>query len=76
MRFTSAASVLAFVSAVLAQTAGFDPIEKPTKGETIPAGSNYEVVWQTSDAYNGTVTITLLGGPARDGLEDIEVIAS
>lgn len=75
MRFTAAA-VLAFASAVVAQTAGFDVFSKPTQGEEIPAGSNYEIEWQPSSDYTGTVTITLLGGIAPNKLDDIAVVAS
>ena len=75
MRF-SVASILAFASAVLAQTADFDPITKPGKEETIPAGTTYEVTWQPSTKYDGTVSITLLGGGSPSTLEDVEVVGS
>ncbi len=57
-----AATLLALASSALAQTPNFDSISKPTKDENVPAGATYTIVWQPSDAYNGTVTISLLGG--------------
>lgn len=79
MRF-SAATVLAFASAVLAQldpTAGFDVVSKPTDQEKIPAGKAYEIVWAPSAEYSGkTVSIVLIGGPSQPKQDVLETIAS
>ena len=65
MRF-SIATVLAFASAALAQTAGFDVVTKPTDQEKIPAGKAYEIVWSPSAEYSGkTVSIILVGGKSQ-----------
>ncbi len=74
MLFTAAA-VLAFVASAVAQTAGFAPITKPGPSETIPAGSAYEIGWQSTAAYTGTVTISLLGGSSPGTLQPLTSIA-
>lgn len=74
MRF-SVAAVLAFATATLAQTAGFDVITKPTEGEKVPAGSTYEIVWQPSAEHPGEITIGLLGGATPGTLAVLDVIA-
>ena len=76
MRF-SVATVLAFASAVLAQTEGFNVITKPTRDEKVPAGSTYEVVWQPGpDKYAGPITIALVGGATQQSLSTIETLSS
>jgi len=63
MRFAvSAAALAAFISTVLAQTADFDPITKPVKDEDVPAGSTYDITWDLTPKYTGSVTLSLLGG--------------
>jgi hypothetical protein len=76
MRFTIAA-VFAFASAVLAQstTDGFDVISKPTKDEKVPAGTTYSIVWDPIASYDGTVSISLLGGATPATLQNLGVIA-
>lgn len=76
MHFTTTAAILAFASSVLAQTPGFNPITKPTKDEVVPAGEIYEIDWQPSDNYTGTVTLSLLGGSSPSTLQDISVIVA
>ena len=77
MRFTmSAAAFAAFITAVLAQTADFDAITKPTKDEKIPAGSTYQVEWQVSAQYLGPVTLSLLGGADPGSLQALGAIGS
>ncbi|KAJ9157406.1 hypothetical protein NKR23_g65 [Pleurostoma richardsiae] len=77
MRFTvSAAALLAFAGAAFAQTDGFDPITKPLKDESIPAGSTYEVTWEASADYNGTVTLILLAGSSASTLQLGDSIAT
>lgn len=75
MRFTSAA-ILAFASLVFAQTDGFDAITQPAEHSTLNAGEDFEIVWEPTDAYKGTVTITLIGGPEQKSQDDLEVVAS
>jgi len=75
MRF-SVATVLAFASAVLAQTEGFNVITKPTRDEKVPAGSTYEIVWSPGpNKYAGPVTIDLVGGATQQTLSKIENLA-
>lgn len=76
MRF-SVATVLAFASAALAQTAGFDVVSKPTDQEKVPAGKAYEIVWSPTADYSGkTVSIILVGGPSQPKQQVLETIAS
>lgn len=77
MRF-SLASVLALAGAALAvdPTTGFNVISKPTKGEEVPAGSAYEIVWAPTAQYPGAVTIGLLGGADPGHLDIVDTIAS
>lgn len=77
MQFTlSAASLMAFVSAVMAQTAGFDAITTPAKNEAVPAGSSYVIKWEYTSTYAGTVSIQLLQGATPTTLQLGPVIAS
>lgn len=72
----SAASLLALVSAVSAQTAGFDAISKPAKDEAVAACATYTVTWEYTSAYPGTVSIQLLEGATSTTLQLGAVIAS
>lgn len=72
----TAATLLAWVSAALAQTAGFDAITVPTKDESVPAGSTYTVKWDYSADYAGTVSIQLLQGADPTTLQLGPVVAS
>jgi hypothetical protein len=74
MRF-SFASVVAFATAVLAQTEGFHPLVKPAEGEVVPAGSTYEIVWQPDATNPGSVSIDLLGGGSPSTLLVLDTIA-
>lgn len=71
----SLVAVLAFAGATLAQVAGFNPITKPTEGEKVTAGSTYEIVWQPSATYPGTIAIGLLGGSSPQDLQVVDAIA-
>ena len=74
MRFT-AATIVAFASAVLAQTAYFDVITQPTEGSVVPAGETYTIVWSpTADYNNDTITLTLLGGATSTTLQQVSVL--
>jgi hypothetical protein len=75
MRF-SITAVFAFATAVMAQTEGFNVITKPVKGEQVPAGSTYEIVWQPSAAHPGEITIGLLGGASPQTLSVVDTIAT
>ncbi|CAK7266703.1 hypothetical protein SEPCBS119000_002166 [Sporothrix epigloea] len=76
MRF-SAANLLAFASAVLAQTANFDVVNQPTKNSVVPAGKTFTIVWSPSAKYNeDTITLALLGGPTPQTLQEVSVIKS
>ncbi|KAH8773595.1 Ser-Thr-rich glycosyl-phosphatidyl-inositol-anchored membrane family-domain-containing protein [Diaporthe sp. PMI_573] len=72
----TAATLLAWVSAALAQTAGFDPITTPAKDESVAAGSTYTVKWDYSADYAGTVSIQLLQGADPTTLQLGAVVAS
>ncbi|KAK3382425.1 Ser-Thr-rich glycosyl-phosphatidyl-inositol-anchored membrane family-domain-containing protein [Lasiosphaeria ovina] len=75
----SIATAVAFASAVLAQklpTPGFDAISQPTKGEKIPAGSSYKIVWEPSTVHTGPIAIDLLGGPTPGFLKVVNSIAA
>ncbi|KAK0734892.1 Ser-Thr-rich glycosyl-phosphatidyl-inositol-anchored membrane family-domain-containing protein [Lasiosphaeria miniovina] len=75
----SIATTVAFASAVLAQklpTPGFDAISRPTKGEKIPAGSSYKIVWEPSTVHTGPIAIDLLGGPTPGLLNVVNSIAA
>lgn len=72
----TAATLLAWVSAALAQTAGFDAITVPVKDESVPAGSTYTVKWDYSADYAGTVSIQLLQGADPTTLQLGPVVAS
>jgi hypothetical protein len=74
MRF-SITALFAFATTVLAQTEGFNVITKPVKGEQVPAGSTYEIVWQPSAAHPGEITIGLLGGSSPQTLSVVDTIA-
>ncbi len=71
--FISAAA-LAFASAVYAQTAGFDPITQPIMDENVPAGQPFNIVWEPSASYTGTVTIQLLQGATPSTLSKGAVV--
>lgn len=72
----SAASLLALVSAVAAQTAGFDAITTPAKDEAVAACSSYVINWDYVSTYAGTVSIQLLEGATSTTLQLGPVIAS
>jgi hypothetical protein len=78
MRFSITAVLALATSLVQAQepTDGFHPITKPTRGEEVAAGSTYEIVWEPSASYPGTVTIGLLGGASQNTLNLLPDIAS
>lgn len=71
-----AATFLALVSRVFAQTEGFDAITAPTKDQTLTAGSSSTVTWDYNAQYAGTVTITLLQGATPETLQLGSAIAS
>lgn len=76
MRVTvSAATLLAWVSAVMAQTSGFDAVLTPTKDEVVPAGSTYTITWDYSSTYAGTISIQILEGATSTTLQLGDVIA-
>ena len=72
----SAATFLAWVSAVVAQTAGFDAVLTPTKNEVVEAGSTYTITWDYSSTYSSTVSIQILQGASSTTLQLGDVIAS
>lgn len=78
MRFyTTASAVLAIATSAFAQTPDFNPIYTPEKGEVVPAGETFEVTWSAPAKYkDGTISISLIGGPDDSALEPISDIAS
>ncbi|KAL2131159.1 hypothetical protein VTI74DRAFT_5470 [Chaetomium olivicolor] len=75
MRFSIAAVFAFAASLVQAQVDGFNPITKPSRGEVVVAGSTYEIVWEPSAAYPGSITIGLLGGSSPSTLSIVDTIA-
>lgn len=72
----SAATVLAFAAAAVAQTQGFDSISKPAAGEAIAAGSSFTVAWTAPEKYkDGTVSIELVGGKDAASLVPLSKVA-
>lgn len=65
------AAVLAFASAVYAQTAGFDVMSVPTKTlQTVTAGDSYTIKWDTNSTFaDGTVSLKLLEGADAGSLD-------
>lgn len=75
MRFPAAA-LLALVSAVFAQTEGFDVVSKPGEGEKVPAGETYEIVWAPDAKYGDKpVDIILIGGPSQPKQQVLDTLA-
>ncbi len=76
MRFSLATVLALAVTALADVTPGFDAITKPGQGESVPAGSTYQIVWQPSAAHPGAVTLGLLGGASTATLSVVGTIAS
>ncbi|KAI0136694.1 Ser-Thr-rich glycosyl-phosphatidyl-inositol-anchored membrane family-domain-containing protein [Xylariales sp. AK1849] len=75
MRFTAiSAAALAFAASTLAQTAGFDAITSPGKDVDVPAGETFTIEWQPG-TYDGTVTLSLLGGQTPETLQVLSAFA-
>ncbi|KAK3953172.1 Ser-Thr-rich glycosyl-phosphatidyl-inositol-anchored membrane family-domain-containing protein [Pseudoneurospora amorphoporcata] len=77
MRF-SVAAVLAFATAVFAQTDGFDVISNPYAGEKVLAGKPCEIKWapSTDPKFQGTVRIDVLGGATPQSLDIVGEVAT
>jgi hypothetical protein len=77
MRF-SVAAVLAFATAVFAQTDGFDVISNPYAGEKVLAGKPCEIKWapSTDPKFQGPVRIDVLGGATPQSLDIVGSVAS
>ncbi|KAF7877561.1 hypothetical protein EAF04_001236 [Stromatinia cepivora] len=75
-QFVSAA-ILASISSVFAQTAGFDAISVPTNGQVVKVGDVLDITW-APNAVSGTVTIKLLEGatPATLNYDPVVVATS
>lgn len=74
-QFVSAA-ILASISSVFAQTAGFDAISVPTNGQVVQVGDVLDITW-APNSVSGTVTIKLLEGASPATLNyDPVVVAS
>lgn len=72
MQFSTSAAFLALIGSAFAQTANFDAITSPTKGEELVADGqqSYEIVWDPTAEYDGqTVSILLLQGASQDTLD-------
>jgi hypothetical protein len=77
MRFaaTAASAILAMAASVFAQTADFDSIFTPTENQVVPAGSTLDITWAAPAKYaEGTVSISLIGGPAQKQQQPIMAI--
>ncbi|TGO91683.1 hypothetical protein BPOR_0021g00280 [Botrytis porri] len=75
-QFVSAA-ILASISSVFAQTAGFDAISVPTSGQVVSVGDVLDITW-APNSVSGTVTIKLLEGasPATLNYDPVVVATS
>ncbi|KAJ4397106.1 hypothetical protein N0V93_001330 [Gnomoniopsis smithogilvyi] len=72
MQFSISATFLALVGSAFAQTANFDAITSPTKGEELVADGtqSYKIVWEPTAEYDGqSVSIRLLQGASQDTLD-------
>ncbi|KAJ4422798.1 hypothetical protein N0V82_002577 [Gnomoniopsis sp. IMI 355080] len=72
MQFSISAAVLTLISSAFAQTANFDAITSPAKGEELVADGtqSYDIVWDPTAKYDGqTVSILLLQGASQDTLD-------
>lgn len=76
MRYSIPAAFVAFVASAVAQTAGFDALSTPAQGESVAAGSTYNVVWAASSYTDETVSLTLLGGDTPSTLQILGTFAS
>jgi hypothetical protein len=74
MQFSVLAALVA-ASSVVAQTPHFNVITSPAQGETLKAGSAFEIVWSPSADHAGPITITLIEGPAFNLLNKGAVVA-
>lgn len=72
---TVALFLLSHLTAVRAQTAGFDVLTSPASGASFAVGSILPIVWEP-ESSTGTVSIALNGGATPDTLEHVLVIAS
>ncbi|PNH65147.1 hypothetical protein VD0002_g3786 [Verticillium dahliae] len=79
MRFATAAvaALVAFVSSAVAQNPDFNPVNKPTPNEKIPAGSTYKIEWTAPAKFAGvTIKIALIGGEPQNTQVPLLDIAS
>ncbi|CAG8974439.1 hypothetical protein HYALB_00004135 [Hymenoscyphus albidus] len=80
MRFSSAiVALVAFATSAIAQeaTAGFNPITVPSRDQTLPAGSSFDITWIPSGASSdATISITLMQGETPSTLQLADVVAA
>jgi hypothetical protein len=78
MRFDYyAAALFGLFGTALSLDAKFDPINKPTEGETIQAGSVYTIEWEkSSEIYLGPINILLRNNETTYSAAFEEVISS
>ncbi|KAL9945325.1 hypothetical protein D7B24_008789 [Verticillium nonalfalfae] len=79
MRFATAAvaALVAFVSSAVAQNPDFNPVNKPSPNEQIPAGSTYKIEWTAPAKFAGvTIKIALIGGETQQTQVPLLDIAS
>ncbi|KAF3767965.1 hypothetical protein M406DRAFT_70065 [Cryphonectria parasitica EP155] len=73
----SALQALCFLAGFAsAQTDGFDAITRPTKNESITAGSTTHITWEYDDKWPGDITITLIGGSSPSTLSPVDNLTS
>ncbi len=65
---TAAASALAFAVSAMAQVPGFAVLSAPAEGETVVAGTTYNIKWDAG-AFNIPVVISILGGASPTTLQ-------
>lgn len=78
MRFDYyAAALVSIFGTALSLDSKFDPIIRPTKGETIHAGTIYTIEWDISNqGHSGPIDLLLQNGERSDNTEWLEVISS
>lgn len=71
------AALVSLFGTALSLDSKFDPITRPTKGETLHAGTVYTIKWDTStQGHSGPIDLLLKSGERSDNTEWLEVISS
>jgi hypothetical protein len=66
--------ILAFATAALAQTPGFDPFSSPPDQAKFKVGDVLPIAWNATKT-GGTISLTLIGGSSSKNLATVTAIA-